>query len=422
MQDYKNQRIPAGTKTVYALLAAFATIGSSAIGFRLSSFMLSPFRVLFVIVVALSLIRGAHFKVSRDVSIVYKFWSILLLYGFITLIWAKDKGVWITGITYLVIGIMILYLFLKFKYIDCFFLTYKKVIAFSLLIVAIWGWYEIKTGNYHFLWNVRFLNMYSFANKRAPVFVFANTNNFALYVTFSLLLLFSMLLKGKVVERVIYLVLFGLSFPLLIISESRACMLGLILGLMVWWFASSQGKMSIKKFAIGSLVFLVSIVIVVGFWDTVYQALDKFFYLYGARADNSQSNPVRINLIKNSFQMVLNTFGFGVGSGNSVIEANHVYDTGGVFDLHNWWLLILSEYGLVFGIAHIVIYLSQVKKLIGYIRVENREEYSTILVTFLAIDVAFIICLISPSNVVAFEWLWLYWGIRLSWINHYCIN
>ena len=180
--------------------------------------------------------------------------------------------------------------------------------------------------------------------------------------------------------------------------------------------------MTIKKFVIGSLAFLVSIVIVVGFWDTVYQVLDEFFYLYGARADISQSNSARINLIKNSFQMVLNTFGFGVGSGNSVIAANHVYDTGGVFDLHNWWLLILSEYGLVFGIAHIVIYLSQVKKLIDYIRVENREEYSTILVAFLAIDVAFIICLVSPSNVVAFEWLWLYWGIRLSWINHYCIN
>ncbi len=422
MQDYNNQGMRMRTKILYALLVAFATIGSSAIGLRVASFMLSPFRFLLVIAFPISLMHRTKFRVSPDVSNVYKFWILLLFYGFITVTWVKDKDAWASGIIYLIIGISILYIFLHFEYIEPFFISYKRIIALTLLIVALWGWYEILTGNYFFLRNARFLYMYSFANKRAPVFAFANTNNFAMYVTFSLLLLFPMILKGKPIHKFIYLLLFGISFPLIIISESRACMLGLILGLMVWWFGSNQGRMSPPKFFVGILVFLILIVVVVGFWDTVFQALDKFFYLFGDRANRSQSNPMRIILIKNAFQMVFNSFGFGVGTGNSAIAANHVYDAGGVYDLHNWWLLILSEYGIVFGVVHVAIYFSQLSKLRRYIRDESYEDYSYTLITFLAIDIAFVICLISPSNVVAFEWLWVYWGIRLSWINHYRLN
>ena len=62
-----------------AVLACFAVLGSATFGIRLSTFMLSPFRILLVILLAAGLFTATALAFSSEVSMVYKYWVILFL-------------------------------------------------------------------------------------------------------------------------------------------------------------------------------------------------------------------------------------------------------------------------------------------------------------------------------------------------------
>jgi teichuronic acid biosynthesis protein TuaE len=263
--------------------------------------------------------------------------------------------------------------------------------------------------------------MYSFVEKRAPVFAFGNTNNLALFITFALLLLFPMLFDESKLKKLTYIGLAVLSFPILLMTDSRANVIGLIIGIAVYMGFKMKRRITKAQTVLLFMALSAVILFFVLFWDNISNSLYEFFYFTGQKSSESISNISRTNSLKNAFLMIINSLGFGVGCGNSAAAANHVYNTLGVYDLHNWWLLILTEYGAVVGIAYYAVYFSQVKKLFKFIREEENDDYKQTMISFAAIDIAFVLCLLSPSSVVAIEWLWVYWGIRFSWINRYSL-
>ena len=405
-----------------AVLAFFAVLGSATFGIRLSTFMLSPFRILLVILLAAGLFTATALAFSSEVSMVYKYWVILFLYACLSVFGVADRGSWLSGVIYLAIGLLILFLFLRFNGIIDFFPYYRFVTAIMLIIVSVWGWYEMRTGNYIFLRNAEFLKIYSYADKRCPVVFFGNTNNFALFVSFSLLLLFPMLLDSSIVKKLLYIGMAVLSFPLIIMSDSRANVIGLAIGIVVWLVIRMKSRLTLTQMIVISAVLIAASIVFVLFWDTISNAINNFFYFTGSKASSSKSNFIRTNSTLNGFLMILNSAGFGVGCGNSSVPGNHTYNTLGIYELHDWWLVMLSEYGLVFGIAYFVIYIIQTKRLFDYIREEENEKHKMTLTSFAAIDIAFVLCLTSPSGVVAIEWIWVYWGIRYAWVNKYCLK
>ncbi len=406
---------------VMSVFCFCAVWGSGAIYIAFTGFLLSPVRIMLILLVAAGLISGTKIVISVETKKVYLFWFLLLVYAGLSVFWVADQEKWINGMIYLIIGFLIMVLFLGFSGILNIMRYYRVVTGIMLAVSSIWGWYEMQTGNYLFVINARFLKMYSFVEKRAPVFAFGNTNNLALFITFALLLLFPMLFDESKLKKLTYIGLAVLSFPILLMTDSRANVIGLIIGIAVHMGFKMKRRITKAQTVLLFMALSAVILFFVLFWDNISNSLYEFFYFTGQKSSESISNISRTNSLKNAFLMIINSLGFGVGCGNSSAAANHVYNTLGVYDLHNWWLLILTEYGAVFGIAYYAVYFSQVKKLFKFIREEENDDYKQTMISFAAIDIAFVLCLLSPSSVVAIEWLWVYWGIRFSWINRYSL-
>jgi len=126
------------------------------------------------------------------------------------------------------------------------------------------------------------------------------------------------------------------------------------------------------------------------------------------------STLIRLNLAIIGIDMLVSTSGFGVGGGNfaSTLDAtreySHLYTTG-IIDPHNWWIEILSEYGLVmfclyFGFLW-VLYLRHRAVVRARIRPSLRH-----LPLFL---LAFFLAGIGPSSFVNLSWQWLYVAIMV---------
>lgn len=404
---------------LYLLSVVCVTVGSSSIGFRLSSFMLSPFRIVLVCIILFSLFRG-RLPLKKDYTHFYPFWACLICYAFLSFLWAKDKSEWQSCIIYLIIGFSILTIWMLNEETYSSFDSIRTIIGLWLAFVIAIGWYEVTTGQYLFLRNQKMISVVSFIQNRVPIAFFSNTNNYVVYVVFSFLLISPWIFdKEKIIGKVYFVIMLVAAAPLLVMSKSRASILGLIVGVTTLWLLRGAKNHSKKRVIITLFAVSIIAIVVAIYWDTLWDRLIRYFVFSGYSSFNeSKSNVGRQNLIKNGLHMIFQSVGLGVGAGNSRFPGYHVYDTRGLVDLHNWWLLIFSEYGVIFGSLNIYLYIKQIRWMFNLCDTANEHDLA-ILHSFIAIDVAFIICLISPSSVIAFEWLWVYWGIKMSWLSTY---
>ncbi|MCS6956508.1 MAG: O-antigen ligase family protein, partial [Patescibacteria group bacterium] len=75
----------------------------------------------------------------------------------------------------------------------------------------------------------------------------------------------------------------------------------------------------------------------------------------------------RLELIKNSLDIILNNFIFGVGAGNYLLAQSHYFSKYPLFfnqPVHNIFLLFFSEFGIILGSLIIVLFFNQIKNLI----------------------------------------------------------
>jgi teichuronic acid biosynthesis protein TuaE len=70
----------------------------------------------------------------------------------------------------------------------------------------------------------------------------------------------------------------------------------------------------------------------------------------GGEFEYGGSAGLRLNLIRNGWDMIKGTWGMGVGAGGFVHEIEHgygVFDTGGIVNPHSFWLEIGTQYGVL---------------------------------------------------------------------------
>ena len=110
--------------------------------------------------------------------------------------------------------------------------------------------------------------------------------------------------------------------------------------------------------------------------------------------------------------MLVSTSGFGVGGGNfaptldATLQYSHLF-TSGIIDPHNWWIEILSEYGIVmfclyFGFLFFL-YLRH--------RAAIRARFHPVLHHLPLFLLAFLLAGVGPSSFVNLSWQWLYVAI-----------
>ena len=141
---------------------------------------------------------------------------------------------------------------------------------------------------------------------------------------------------------------------------------------------------------------------------------------------------IRINLIKNSLLCLSKSFGFGVGTGNAeyCIENYGVYWTKDIVNVHNWWLEILTNYGIFVFAGYLIFYLSLIRSLYKYHKqlttykkppkTENKQLTTERMIceVLLISLIGFFLASISSSSIMAFNPQWLLFAFSLAFLNY----
>lgn len=382
-------------------------------------FQLSLFRVsillLFLYIIIKMLIKDKKIRLNNQKSNSYsiKFMFIWIIYAFFSLAWVKDYNAWMRTLFFLFIGLLSYIIISKYLKSKFDILLAFRLIFIMILIHNLLGWYEIYTNNYIFL-SIDRIAKYTRLNH--PVSTFGNTNDYATFMLFSVWVSYICLINAKnIISKFIYISLIISSVLLLISTSSRANLLGVILSMMLFIVLSMKRKktrnISLALLGIVFLIVLLNPESIKSLFISINENLNINF------SSQSGSDFVRINLIKNGLFFLISTLGFGVGAGNIEYWMSHkaMYNTGGVLNIHNWWLEILVGYGVVIFIMYIVFYFKLFRSFYRIFKYSRSKVDMSMSLGIMCFMIGYVIGSISSSSNISSEWLWVFWGIAIAY-------
>lgn len=204
--------------------------------------------------------------------------------------------------------------------------------------------------------------------------------------------------------------------------DSRACKLGAMMGIIciigIVVYKRFLQKKSIleklkakKKIMIPLTIIMCVIIAIVGISIVKKNFVPKY--------DKLSSNSIRVNLIYNGLFFLKDHFILGIGAGNMgyFLEHNAIYPTKNILNMHNYWMEILVDFGVIIFIFFVISYFKLIKTMLSQYNHCKDRGRSSIYLVFLFFLFSFIIGSISSSNNITREWVWLAFGIFISYIN-----
>jgi teichuronic acid biosynthesis protein TuaE len=373
------------------------------------------------------ILKNWRFNISNiRVKVYLKFLGLWLCYSFISLAWAISKFDGVRNIILLFNGIsMIFFLVHYFRDLNglkrLYFLW--MLIFAALLLVGIW---EVTTGNH--------LTTSALSQEErlwmlfAPTTVFTNQNDYAAFIVLTLPMLISFIrYYPKSTARVFGIIFFITGSLLLIETISRICYVAAFLGMAFWVIFFLRLK---AKFMLLSLTILFAVIVLVAFPIQTRYFLDKVetqvvsmpSTLFPNEAIESEG--VRLRLIRNALYFSALSAGFGVGAGNFeyYMENFKIYPAYHFTNAHNWWVEILTNYGMFIFAGYLIFYFSLFCSLWRvYKKVNNRTE-KMLCEALLVGLVSFVMASISPSSAIAFRPQWIFIGFALAFLNCFRIK
>ena len=402
----------------FAVAASF--LAHRVIYIQLPYFRLSPYRIA-LILLALGLIVELWKKEitlsellfpekSRFSIWVFIIWS---LYAILSVFWVYDKGEWFRDVFFITSGtFVIVFLNAHLNSID----KIQKALIPAVIMLAfhnIVSWYEIITRNYHFTTEAKAL-AFAKAAKRVPISTLTNPNDLAMALMFGIVLTSILFLVSKRIKNKFFLgLLVSSSLVLLILTYSRANVLGFGMGILFVFF------LSLKRVRIG-FRFIIPLIVVTGIiiLETQFGLFSQIWHSYfNSLSGNSEST--RVNLLKNGLVFLKETWGFGVGAGNVEfwMENFSVYPTGGITNIHNWWGELLTAYGLIVTSLYLLFYIFLFFSLYKRFQKTTVPQVKIMAAGFMSLLVMFVLGSVSSSSNIIRDWLWVSWGIIIAFQN-----
>lgn len=268
--------------------------------------------------------------------------------------------------------------------------------AFSAAI-GLSGIYESATGRLYHETHVAYRAYKNALGLVRPNTIFFNVNDSAVFMSMALILafLFAEYCNNGNRIKIIALVIFGGN---VLLTESRGAIVGVMLFIYIYFMHTLAPK---KKF----VYVLAAIPILVSFvpflWELVYTSDVNFSELGG-----------RGTVWRNSLSSLIHSNFLGNGPGNTVIF-NSAYT--GVAAVHNWFLEIICDYGLIGGISLFIWYIKLIIISHGFCKKKGKKTHSMIVVY--AGLIGFIFLSISSSSLIGKIWPICFFGILIAEIN-----
>lgn len=395
-------------------------------------FKLSLYRILFLCVCGtfVTLMMNNDKRLSfypRKISNSYiMFYGVRFLYSLASIGWAKSFSGWAKANVFIGIGfftMLFIHLFIKEKK-DVLFLF--KSIALGVILHIFIGFFELFSSKY--LWaSDHFITKYQPESRdfftRIPISIYPNENDYATILLMGSFFLLILLWNTKnIFYKLIYGVLWISSFFLINQTDSRANVLAFAVGLsvmvLIYLRKVITKKMLLSIFAIAASGSIAALVIS----SSLQEQLSSILLLFSKSQEyGGSSNETRINLIKNGFSFLQQSFGFGIGAGNIEYWMKTVapFQTGGISNMHNWWMEILTAYGIFVFVLYILVYVGMILKAYAYYRSSKDSFIRRTSLAFIGYLSAFTIASISSATNITNEWQWVIFGVIIVFYS-YC--
>ncbi len=404
------------------IISAFP--GAYVMSVEIGSIQLFPYRYLLILLCLIFIARiyanSWLLNVSKiKVRIYLKYLAIWMIYAFISIMWAADKGEAARNIIFLFTGILVIFFmvfyFNNLNYLKWLYITLLLIFV-ALLPIGIW---ETVTGNH--LPNAGLFGIERLDLAFMPSTFFRNPNDYAAYIAITIpMFLVWVRYHEKLLGRTIGLLMIIMGLWVLLMTMSRSSYIALFMGTGFWLIFMLQLKSKIKVVSVvTALLILLALAIPGKIQDSLTLVGEQVSSLSSVYADDDAPD-VRKNLIKNGLYFAVQSVGFGVGAGNVeyYMENSSIYPVGRTINIHNWWAEILVNYGVFIFVGYVILYVTLVLNLWrAYKKVINRTE-KMICEALLVGLVSFFMASISSSSIIAFPPQWIFFGFALAFFNY----
>lgn len=403
------------------LLFLTGFIGSAFFTINLDLFSLFPHRILLIILwgmFGLKLFMEGKVKFVSEIAKPYfNFFTVWLLYAIISIVWVESKVDAIRNVIFLFMGVSLIFFatyYLREKK-DLIVLYWMWNVLTGCLILL--GFWEHLTG--HHLPVSKLYGRNDIWLWHRPTGVFYNPNDYATFLAISFPFMLGMIRYIKnVLTKIIGATGTIASFYLIAITGSRANIIAICLEVLFFllFLTTLKQKLKILFTTLIGLVILRSI-LPINILSLLVSMELKSFTSYSETRVGSVA--IRRNLAANCFGFLYPTAGLGVGAGNVEYWMDNFaqHNTRGILNAHNWWLEILTNYGIIIFMWYILIYS---RFLIGLWRCwKKSNHWSEFLISeiLLLSVIGFIIASTSSSSVMAFEPNWMIFAFLVAFIN-----
>lgn len=351
---------------------------------------------------------------TKDYSSV--FMILWFIYAVITIFWARDyveaaRQIFLLAFSVAFVVILQHYLRTPDDIVMAF-----RVMELVVLALCLLGFHEAFTGDYLFFKHLTRLEAYkelrTVLGLHYPVGMSYNINDYATIMLFGFSIGFAnWQTREKRAWGILDIMAMGSCAFLLVLTQSRANMLGLAMMVALLVIISRPARRLFIPVAMLLVVFGGPVLII------KLGAMTQIKWDQVLSTEGVGSDGMRINLIRNSLVFLRETYGFGTGAGQSVwwMANRAVYNTSGTLDMHNWWMEILTDYGVIVFVGYMVFYLRLFLRMIrGLLRCDGREEKG-ISAAIAALMTGFVIGSISSSSNMGMAYQGVFWGVAVAW-------
>jgi teichuronic acid biosynthesis protein TuaE len=409
-------------RIAYAVVMA-SLIGASVISLDMKIFQLSLFRVLIILLSFVSIAKilmtdtGIGIDNKKRSSYSIRFMLIWLTYSIFTIAWVKDDVAWFKAVYFIGIGVICVLLFKSIFRDTVDIVNAFRAMSIMVLVHNSIGLLEVFTGRYLFYRGDHYAE---YASHKNPVTMFSNTNDFATLMAMSVFILYICFANSKhIIAKIIYTGIAASSVFLLLMTSSRANILGLVLALTTFVFLSVKSSKNRKQFMVLAIIFFCFVLFTPQFYEIAGRVV-KVILNFNFNTEGG-SEFIRVNLILNGFRFLTDTFGFGTGAGN--IEywmTNHsFFNTYGITNMHNWWMEILTGYGVIIFALYIVFFFRMLRDVLEIHRTSDRMREKTVAIGIFCCIITFTVSSVSSSSIIPAEWLWVFWAIAIAFQGNY---
>lgn len=410
-------------------------IAFAAIGVAVSYANLYLFHIWFLLISILWLIKIKEAKYLYQIHARYSYHTIFLLFMFlwytISIMWAPDIIFGLKYLFYIFCGIIITSAIIQFSQSISRLNTLYKILSFIFIFEIVLALLESSTSirwpiSPYSTWSTFFgkepLDLISFNNPlifsdfRPPTGFHWNTNNLA--ITMVIILPFFLCTKRLSIK-----IIGSLSVTIItIFSGSRAVFIALITVYTLYLLIIKKkiSTISLVWILIGSLFLGMNILSEsnnprINELANSFKALELFLK---GDIDIGGSIEWRRKLIDDGINSLIGSNGLGVGAGGSTALQEEIGGVAGRFtSMHNFWIELLVEGGIVFGVLGLIWYSNIIYNLFIVSKNKTSRDLKFYSESLILSMFAFIPSAVAASSTIYFFPMWIMIGMAISTIS-----